>query len=297
MSSRVKQSFGDNIFDIINHLLLIVIIIIAAYPLIFVISASVSDPMLVLEGKVKLLPKDFTMNAYRAVFKNKDIITGYGNTIVYTVIGTTLNILMTIAGAYPLSRKDLYGRNFFTLMFTFTMFFNGGLIPTYILIKNIGLYNNFWVMILPGAVGMWNMVIMRTFFQNTIPNELHEAAEIDGCTNIGVLLRIVLPLSKPIIAVMVMFYGVAHWNAYFSALIYIKDHSKFPLQLILREILIQNDMNSMMVEEANSVAGKELLAEGLKYAIIVVASAPVLMLYPLLQKYFIQGVMVGAIKG
>lgn len=293
--NTIKQSRKDTAFDIINVALLICVLVIILYPLIFVVSASFSDPMLVMQGKVKLIPKGLTIEAYKAVFRNNDIVNGYKNTIIYTVVGTFVNVIMTIAGAYPLSRRDFVGRNIITMLFTFTMFFSGGLIPSYIIMKKIGLYNNFWVMILPGAVGMWNLIIMRTFFQSTIPLELQEAAFIDGCSNIGILTRIVLPLSSAIIAVMVIFYGVGHWNAFFTALIYFKDRSKYPLQLILREILIQNDMHNMTGTE--TLVNQQLLAESIKYSVIIVSSIPVLIMYPFLQKYFVKGVMIGAIKG
>lgn len=296
MSGKVKQNKADSIFDIINIALLSIVLIVVLYPLIFVVSASFSDTMQVMQGKVWLFPKGINLEAYKAVFRDRNILIGYRNTIMYTVIGTAVNIILTIAAAYPLSRKDFAGRNAITIFFAFTMFFSGGLIPNYLLIKKIGLYNNFWVMVLPGAVGVWNMTIMRTFFQNTIPYELQEAAVIDGCTNIGILTKVILPLSTPIIAVMVIFYGVGHWNAFFSALIYLKDRSKFPLQLVLREILIQNNMSDMM-ESGDSIVQQQMLAEGIKYAVIIVSSIPVLMLYPFLQRYFVKGVMVGAIKG
>lgn len=295
MNTGIRRSRGDVIFDIINTSILILITLTILYPLIFVVSASFSDPMLVLTGKVSLLPKEPTLKAYKVVFKNQDILSGYKNTIVYTVVGTLINLVMTIAGAYPLSRKDFLGRKTLTLFFTVTMFFSGGLIPTYLIIRDLGLYNNFWVMVIPGAVSVWNMFIMRAFFQNSIPMELEEAAFIDGASNMTILLKIVLPLSAPIIAVMVMYYGVGHWNAYFNALIYLNDRDRYPLQLILREILLQNQMSEMT--EGETVVSQQLLAEGIKYAVIVVASVPVLLLYPFLQKYFMKGVMVGAIKG
>ncbi len=295
MNARLKNSKGDIIFVIMNTMFLIIVTIIVLYPLIFVLSASFSDPMMVMTGKVRFFPKEPTLQAYKIVFRNEDILTGYKNTFLYTITGTLVNLIMTIAGAYPLSRKDFYGRNVLTLFFTITMFFSGGLIPTYLVIRQLGLYNNFWVMILPGAVSVWNMFIMRAFFQNSIPVELEEAAFIDGCNNIGILFKIVLPLSVPIIAVMVMYYGVGHWNAYFTALIYLKDRRKFPLQLILREILLQNQMAEMTGGE--TLVSQQLFAESIKYAVIVVASVPVLLLYPFLQKYFVKGVMVGAIKG
>lgn len=297
MSNNIQQSTVDNIFDAINTILLVFIVIIILYPLIFVVSASFSNPLLVMQGKIRLLPKELTTIGYERIFANEDIMTGYRNTLIYTVVGTLLNLVMTIAGAYPLSKKKFYGRNLIMGMFTFTMLFSGGLIPTYLVIKQLNLINNFWVMILPGAVSVYNMVIMRTFFQTTIPTEIEEAAAIDGSSNIQTLIKIVLPLSVPIISVMVIFYGVGHWNAYFNALIYISERSKFPLQLILREILIQNQMDDMMNIDTESIAQQQLMAETIKYAVIIVASVPVLLLYPILQKHFVKGVMIGAVKG
>ncbi|HOJ12101.1 MAG TPA: carbohydrate ABC transporter permease [Clostridiales bacterium] len=288
---------GDYIFDIVNTTLLILVLLIVLYPLIFVVSASFSDPLEILDGKVWLLPKGFTLEGYKRVFSNNDIMTGYKNTIIYTLLGTFVNLVMTIAGAYPLSRKDFYGRNIIMLLFTFTMFFSGGLIPTYLIIRKLNMVNKIWVLVLPGAVSMYNLIITKTFFQSTIPLELQEAAVIDGCSNIKILLKIVLPLSIPIIAVMTIFYGVAHWNAFFDALIYITDRKKFPLQLILREILIQNQMDEMMNSDIENLAQQMMMAEVIKYAVVIVASVPVLMLYPFLQKYFVKGVMIGAIKG
>lgn len=295
MNISMKQEKSDVVFDTINIIILTAILLIVLCPLIFVVSASFSDPMAVMKGEVIFIPKNISLQAYKSVFSNEDIMTGYKNTLLYTLVGTGVNLIMTILGAYPLSRKDFYGRREFTLFFTFTMFFSGGLIPSYLVNTKLGLYNNFWVMIIPSAVSVWNLFIMRAFFQNSIPNELEEAACIDGCSNIGILLRIILPLSAPIIAVMIMYYGVGHWNAYFTALIYFRDRMKFPLQLILREILIKHDMNQML--EGETLVSQELLAEGIKYAVIVVASVPVLAIYPFLQKYFVKGVMVGAIKG
>lgn len=296
-SAGYKYSKSDMVFDTINVLLLIIVLIVTLYPLIFVVSASFSDPLKVLNGEVWLIPKGLNVEGYKRVFANKEIITGYKNTILYALVGTLVNIAMTVAGAYPLSRKDLYGRNFIMILFTFTMFFSGGMIPTYIVIQRLKLINNFWVMILPGAVSMYNMIITRTYFQNSIPNELQEAALIDGCRNIGILLRIVLPLSIPIIAVMAIFYGVGHWNSFFNALIYLSDREKFPLQLILREILIQNQTADMMEIDMENIAQQQILAESIKYAVVIVASVPVLVLYPILQRYFVKGVMIGAIKG
>lgn len=292
-----RQSLSDKLFDIVNTVLLVIILILTLYPLIYVVSASISNPKFIMEGKIFLIPKDISFDSYKAVLRNPSILIGYRNTIFYTVAGTAINIVLTVAGAYPLSRKDFRGRNILTGIFTFTMMFNGGLIPTYMVINKLGMVNSFWVMIIPGAVSVWNMIIMRTFFSTSIPFELQEAAFIDGCSNIRMLLKIILPLSAPVIAVMVLFYGVGHWNAFFNALIYISDRRMYPLQLVLRETLNQNQVQSMMEIHSETAAEQMILAEGLKYSLIIVSSLPVLMLYPFLQRYFVKGVMVGAIKG
>ena len=297
MDIRLNRNKGDLVFDIINNSLLVCVLFIVFYPLLYVVSASFSDPMAVMQGKVWFLPIVANLDSYKRVFMNSDILVGYRNTILYTVVGTLINVVMTIAGAYPLSRKKFYARNVILAFFTFTMFFSGGIIPNYLIIKKLGLINNFWVMILPATVQVWNLIIMKTFFQNSIPEELHEAAYVDGGTNMGILFKIVLPLSTPIIAVMVLFYGIGHWNAFFNALIYLSDRSKFPLQLIIREILIESQMESMMSSSSDSIADQKMYAESIKYAVIIVASLPALMIYPVIQKYFVKGVMVGAIKG
>ncbi|MFD0871491.1 Inner membrane ABC transporter permease protein ycjP [Chlamydia abortus] len=291
------ETTQDRIFNIINYSLLIIISIIVLYPLFFVVIASISSPGAVMRGEVWLWPKDLTWVGYKRVFANKEILMGYWNTILYTVIGTAINLVMTVAAAYPLSRKDFMLRNTFTAMIVFTMFFSGGMIPTYLLIKNLGMLNSFWVMVIPGAVSVWNILIMRTFFQNGIPYEMQEAASIDGCTNMQILTRIVLPLSMPIIAVMILFYSVGHWNSYFTALIYLTDRAKYPLQLFLREILVQGQMQEMLDISADSLSNSLMDAEAIKYAIVIVANLPILLLYPFLQKYFVKGVMIGAIKG
>ncbi|MEC0126500.1 carbohydrate ABC transporter permease [Paenibacillus pabuli] len=291
------ESRGDRIFNVINHFLLIIITLIVIYPLVFVLSASFSDPQAVLRGEMFLWPKGINLHSYEKIFQNKDILRGYTNTLIYTSVGTLINLVMTILAAYPLSRKDFIGRNAIMALFVFTMFFSGGLIPTYMLIKNLGMLNTFWVMIIPNAVSIWNIIIMRTFFQQSIPNELHEAATIDGCSNIQTLTRIILPLSMPIIAVTILFYAVGHWNAFFNAMLYLSDKNKFPLQLILREILIQGQTNDMVKMSTESAIKQQREVEGIKYAVLVVANIPVLLLYPFLQRYFVKGVMIGAIKG
>lgn len=291
------ETRGDRIFNVINYTILIQVTIIVMYPLVFVLSASFSDPQAVLRGEMLLWPKGVNLNSYVKIFQNKDIISGFTNTLVYTSLGTFINLTMTILAAYPLSRKDFVGRNAIMALLVFTMFFSGGLIPTYLLIKNLGMLNTLWVMIIPNAVSIWNIIIMRTFFQQSIPGELQEAATIDGCSNIKILTRIILPLSMPIIAVTILFYAVGHWNAFFNALLYLSDKDKFPLQLILREILIQGQTNDMVKMSTESAIKQQREVEGIKYAVLVVANIPVLALYPFLQRYFVKGVMIGAIKG
>jgi len=243
-----------------------------------------------------LWPKEFTLEAYEKVFKNQAIINGFVNTLKYTVFGTILNVIMTILAAYPLSRRDLKGRGVIMAFIIFTIFFSGGLIPTYLLIRDLGMLDTFWVMIIPNAVAVWNIIIMRTFFQ-AIPQELEESAKMDGSGNFRILWSIVLPLSFPVIAVMVLFYSVGHWNSYFQALIYLQDENKFPLQLILRQILIQGQTDDMIQATSESFLAQQLSVEGLKYAVLIVANLPMLMLYPFLQRYFVKGVMIGSLKG
>ncbi|NOU98253.1 ABC transporter permease subunit [Paenibacillus sp. LMG 31456] len=293
----MTRSFEDKIFDSINMLLLVLITIIVLYPLVFVISASVSDPSIVVRGGLWLWPKGLNFTAYERVFANKEILSGYGNTIMYTVVGTAINLVMTICAAYPLSRKDFRGRHIITALIVFTLFFSGGLIPTYLLVKKLGMLGTIWALVIPNAVAVWNIIIMRTFFQNSIPFEIQESAAIDGCNNFRILYSIILPLSMPIVAVMILLYAVGHWNAFFNALIYLSDRSQYPLQLILREILIQGQMQSMLDMADDSLAKKLMEVEGIKYAVVVIANLPVLMLYPFLQKYFVQGIMIGALKG
>lgn len=293
----VYKSRGERVFEGIVYAALGLVLLIVIYPLIYVLSASLSEPAAILLGEIWLLPKGFTFDAYRKVFENRDIMTGYLNTILYTVTGTSINLLFTTMAAYPLSRRDFYGRNLITALIVFTMFFSGGMIPLYLLIRDLHMLNTIWALVIPGAVSVWNIIIMRTFFQTSIPFEIQESAFIDGCSNIQTLLRIVLPLSMPIIAVMTLFYAVGHWNAFFNALIYLTDRDKYPLQLFLREILIQEQMDEMASSNDDTLMNYMLQIEALKYAVVVVANLPMLILYPFLQKYFVKGVMIGALKG
>ena len=297
LNSFSRQSRGDKIFNVINGLLIAVVLIMIIYPLWFVIIASVSDPAKVLGGQVILMPRKFTLEGYRMVFRDPMIMTGYRNTLFYTVTGTAINLVMTILAAYPLSRKDWVGRGFFMGVLMFTMFFSGGIIPTYLMMNSLGMINTVWAMILPGAVSVYNTIIMRTFFVNSIPPELQEAAQVDGCSNTRLLLQIVLPLSKQILAVMVLFYGVAHWNAIFNALIYLTESKRYPLQLVLRSILIQNTASQDMLGDLDTMGSRVMMAETIKYALIIVSTLPMMILYPFLQRFFEKGVMVGAVKG
>ena len=299
--SAIKETRGDQIFNGINIFILTIILILTFYPVLFVIIASISDPDLVNTGKVILIPKGISFDGYRNVFKDPRILTSYRNTIFYTVFGTTFNLIVTLPAAYALSRKDFIGRNFFTSLFMVTMFFGGGLIPTYLLIKNLRMLNTIWVMLIPGLTSMWNLVITRTFFETNIPSELKDAAEIDGCSNFRLFFSIVLPLSSAIIAVMALFFGVGHWNSYFNALIYLSDKNLFPLQLILREILVKSEFDAEMLligsHDAHALSDELKAAEQIKYALIIVSTLPIMLVYPFIQKFFVKGVMVGAIKG
>jgi putative aldouronate transport system permease protein len=289
------RSRDDKIFDAVLYVITALLLILVGYPLLFVVSASFSNPIDVVEGRVWLLPQGFTLEPYKLVFENEKIWSGYANTVFYAIAGTFINLVLTVLAAYPLSRRDLPGQQFLMFFVTFTMFFSGGLIPTYLLVKNLGMNNTIWAMLIPGAIATYNLIVMRSFFQNSIPNELQESAWMDGCNFFRMLWSIILPLSKPILAVMVLFYGVGHWNAYFNALIYLKGRELFPLQLILREILIlnQDDMGGGDVGMTERV----MLAESIKYSVIIISSVPVLLLYPFIQRYFVKGVMIGSIKG
>ena len=299
----IKESAADRVFLGIVYIMLIFALVVTIYPLLYILSASVSNPNAVNSGEMWLFPVDITWEGYRLIFANTAIWRGYYNTIIYTTVGTLLNLAVTLPAGYVLSRQDFQLRGFVTKMMVFTMFVSGGLIPSYILITDLGLTNSMWALILPGAASVYNIVVTRVFFQSTIPDELTEAAVIDGATNIDIFTKVVIPLSKPIIAVMALFYGVGHWNNFFSALLYMDDRSKYPLQMILREILVQQDMSSnpsigsMTTDQAQFLHSQQQLSAILKYGVMIVATLPIIMVYPFLQKYFVQGVMIGSIKG
>ena len=296
---RVKQklTFDDRVYYIITDILLIILLVIIAYPLIFIVSASFSDPAAVAASRVVLWPVDPSLAGYRAVFSNPNIVRGYGNTIFYTVVGTLINVSMTLIAAYPLSRRELPWKRFFMFLFTFTMFFGGGMIPTFLLINDLGMINTRWAMIIPGALSVYNMILTRTFMMSNIPNELLEASRIDGCSDFRFFFNITLPLSKAVIAVITLYYAVGHWNSYFSAFLYLSEKRLYPLQLILRDILVANSISSTEITDDAILAGKQGMADLLKYALIIVSSAPIIAMYPFVQKYFVKGVMIGSVKG
>ena len=303
-SNRIRNSREDSLFFAINYTLLTFAFIVVAYPLIYILSSSFSDAREVLAGRVWLLPIKPNLDGYQAVFEYEDVWLGYGNTIFYTVFGTIYNVAMTLVVAYPLARRDFVGRNPIMFLFTFTMFFHGGLIPTYLLIKSLGMIDTRAVMIIPWAIGVWNVIITRTYLMSTIPGELYEAARVDGASNTRMFWHIVLPLSGPIIAVITLFYAVNHWNTYFNALIYLRDRNLRPLQLVLREILIENSprildemMADMTADQLEQMTRREFLVALLQYSLIVVATVPVMAMYPFVQKHFVKGVMIGGIKG
>ena len=304
MNNRlVKDTLADKVFLKINYIFLILSLLIVLYPLIYIISASISDPNLVNSGEMWLFPKGVTWEGYQTILNNDSIWRGYGNTIFYTTLGTLINLIVTLPCAYALSRKDLYGRNVFMTFLLITMFVSGGLIPGYLLVKNLGMLNTVWALVLPGAVSVYNLIVTRTFFETTIPREMEEAAIIDGCSDFKMFTKIILPLSMPIIAVMALFYGVGHWNSYFSALIYLSDKTKYPLQMVLREILVLQDMSSnsingnMSSDMAAMMHSKQQLAQVIKYGVMIVSTLPVIIIYPFLQKYFVKGMMIGSVKG
>ncbi|OAX48106.1 carbohydrate ABC transporter permease [Paenibacillus sp. AD87] len=296
-ASRIRESYGDRLFLLGVYAFLSVVTIVVLFPLIFIISSSFSSPQAVVSGKVWLLPVDFTLEGYKAVFRNPQIVFGYLNSLYYTVIGTAVNVALTVMLAYPLARKTFYGRNFIMVLLVITMMFEGGLIPLYLVVKNLHILDTRWAMILPGAMAVFQVIVARTFFQTTIPEEIAEAAELDGCSDIRFITSMVIPLSKPILAVLTLMYAVGHWNAYFDALIFLKSPELFPLQIVLRNILILNSIDPTMVTNVDQMLAQQGLKDLLKYSLIVVASAPVLIIYPFVQKHFVKGVMIGSLKG
>ena len=297
----VKRCREDVIFDTVIFIILTLILFVVAYPLYWVIISSFSDPTAVSAGKVLLRPIGFTLKGYAEVFKNSQVMRGFFNSIVITFVGVCVNLAVTLPTAYALSRDNFSGKKPITIFYMITMFFGGGMIPTYLVVKNMQLLNTIWALVLPGCLSVYNMIVARTFFKSNITEELYEAGEIDGGTQSRFFFQIALPLSKAIIAIMVLYYGVGHWNSYFSALLYISDQDKYPLQLVLRNILITNQ--TALSQTATTAAARAALQEQqqlidvMKYSLIIISSVPVLIMYPLVQKHFVKGVMIGSVKG
>lgn len=301
--TKMRASRGDRLFVFVNGAVLILLFVLLIYPILFVISASFSAPDMVNAGKVILLPKGFTLDGYRRILQYDEIWLGYANTLFYTFVGTLLNLVFTIPCAYALSRRDLPGRGAIMVVFMFTMYFSGGLIPGYLNIKQLGLLNTRLVLLISGLVSTYNVIVSRTFFASTIPWEMHEAARVDGASDARTFVSIILPLSKPILVVMALYYGVGRWNSYFDAMIYLRDRALYPLQLFLREILIQSQLSKAMLanatdaETALALANQANEANLIKYCVIIVSTVPMLAIYPWLQRFFAKGVMIGSIKG
>jgi putative aldouronate transport system permease protein len=293
---KLARTRADLLFDICNYTLISILVLLVLYPLYFVLTASVTDPDLVYSGKLLFFPEHITLDGYKRLLAESSIWLGFSNSLWYTVTGTAINVVLTITAGYVLSRSDLIGRNMFMFLLVFTMFFGGGLIPSYLLVKELHMLDTTWAMIIPNAVSVFNVIIVRTFFQTNIPGELLESAQMDGCSNLKFFWKIAIPLALPIVAVIVLFYAVGHWNSYFQALIYLKSNAKQPLQIILRNILIMNegsDMQGMLDGSQEQQKRMELM----KYGIIIISSLPVMILYPFLQRYFVKGTLVGSVKG
>ena len=292
----IRDTLGDKLFYAVCYLITALFMLAVLYPLVYILSASFSSAEAITSGRMWLYPVDFSLVGYRYILKYDAIWLGYRNTLFYTFAGTLINVAMTMTCAYGLSRRGMRGRRFFTMLFTFTMIFSGGMIPNYLLMKNLKILNTVWCMLLPGAISAYNLIVAKTFIENSIPGDLLEAARIDGCSDVRFFFSIVLPLSKAILAVLLLMYAAAHWNAYFNAFLYLTDKKLYPLQIFLRQILVQSNMSADMLDP-EAMAQMQTLQQILKYAVIVVSTAPMLCLYPFVQKYFRQGVMIGSIKG
>lgn len=303
-NNPIRETLGDRIYLVLVYVFLVGSLLITLYPLIFIVSASFSTPQYVNSGRMWLWPMGLTLEGYGIILGNTLIWQGYLNTIFYTLLGTSINLIVTIPVAYALSRPEFYGKNLFMTFLIIPMFIGGGLIPTFLLVQSLGMLNTVWALVIPGATSVFNIVVTRTFFQSTIPREMEEAAIMDGCSDFAMFVKIILPLSLPIIAVMALFFGVGHWNSWFGALIYLTDRSMYPLQLILREILVQQDLSSMPdtaigmdASMAELMQLRQQMAQVIRYGVMIVSTLPIIMVYPFLQKYFVKGVMIGSLKG
>ena len=294
--TKMKMSGADKVFTTLVIILMLLVCLVIVYPLYYVVLASFTDPVIVNSGKVLLYPENPYLNGYETTLKYTPLWTAYGNTILYTVVGTIVSLVATIPAGYSLSRSDLPGRRGLIFIFTFTMFFGGGIIPLYLTIRNLGIYNTIWAMVLPVAVSAYNLIVCRSFFESSVPGELLEAAKVDGCSDFKFFFQIAIPISSTIIAVMALFYATAMWNQFFNALMFLQDDNKMPLQVVLRNLVLMNQANQMGAS-GDEMVTKQKLAEQLKYCIVVVAAAPLLVVYPFIQQYFAKGVTIGAVKG
>lgn len=297
IGKKHRQFNSDDVLELVLTIVLGAVGILFAFPLLNVLASSFSSVDAVMSGKVVAWPVEFNLEGYKAVFRTNDVWIGYRNSLFYMVFGTIINLVMTMLAAYPLSRSDMPGQGPIMMLFTFTMIFGGGMIPSYILVKDLGMLNTIWAMVIPGAIGIHNMIITRTFISSSIPKEMLEAAQIDGCSDFQYFLRMVLPLSGSVMAVITLYYAVGHWNAYMNAFMYLTDEQLYPLQIFLRNILVSNQVSAdLMVDEFGQMQNFGL-AELLKFSLIVVAALPVMLMYPIVQKHFVKGVMIGAVKG
>jgi len=295
--SKIRRSKSDFIFDMVTFLILGFALIIVAYPLYFVIISSISNPAAVARGDVLFLPVGFTLDGYTAVMEHAEVMRSFANSLIYTIVGTTINVFVTLPAAYALSRHDLRKRTVFVVFFMIPMYFSGGLIPTFLVVRNLGMIDTIWAVTVPAALSVYNMLVAMAFFRANLSIELLEAAKLDGCTNTGFFIRIALPLSAPIIAILVLWYGVSHWNSYMGALIYLSSRERWPLQLVLRTILILDANTLAHLRDPVEIMRLRNLSELMKYSLIIVSSAPVLFIYPFIQKHFVKGVMIGSVKG
>lgn len=296
-SSKIKMSKESVRYSVISSIVFIIVCIVVLYPLYFVLIASISNPDLVSTGKVLLLPKEITFDGYKKIFKYKELWTGYKNTVIYTLIGTFFNVIFTLTTAYPLTKSHLPGKKYILFFFMFTMYFSGGLIPTYLVYDSLNLVNTPYAIFLHGLVSVTNLIISMTFFKNSVPSELYDSAEVDGCSDFLTYRKIVLPLSKSLIAVMCLYYGVAHWNDYWTGLIYLRDAALYPLQLILRGILTLSQVDPSLITDYEDLVKLERQKDLIKYGSMVISALPMLVIFPFIQKYFNKGVMIGSVKG
>jgi ABC-type glycerol-3-phosphate transport system permease component len=295
-AKKVREPFRDRVFLVVVTIMLTVLLALVLLPLIYIVASSFSSASAVSAGRVTFWPVEFSLRAYEEALTNPQLLRGYYNSLIYATAGTLISVTLTVAIAYPLSRKTFFGRNVLMTGLIFTMLFSGGVIPTYLVIQDLGMLNTRWALLIPNAIGVWQVIIARTFFANSIPDDLYEAAMIDGASELRYLWSVVLPLSKPLLAVLALMYAIFQWNTYFDALIYLKDPDLYPLQIVLRNMLILNQ-RGVGATDAAQLLEQQQLANVLKYALIVVSSLPVLLIYPFIARHFTKGVMVGAVKG